>query len=192
MNLAAYAGLAVRLVNSATEPAGDDPLRCAVALRAWLADLPFPAGPVTSQDLSRLRTLRADFAAVFQMAAAGDVTEVTDRLNTLMMVHPVHPILVSHDGEPWHLHLADSGSLTDRYAAAAVISLAVLVDESGTGRLGVCAITACDRVFIDGSNNHSRRYCPGHSAARGHLTVIRRPSRAVTAGTGHPPATAAS
>ncbi len=173
MNLASFADLAVRLVNSAVCDVEADPLRTCEAFRDFVADRPFLAVPVTRGDLDRLKLLRQDLATVFTCAVDGAEREAVDRLNGLMMVHPVHPVLVAHDGEPWHVHLSESGSVTDRYAAAAVISLALLFSQQGGARLGVCAIASCDRVYIDGSSNKSRRYCAFHSAARGNVTSIR-------------------
>ncbi len=178
MNLAAFADLAVRLVNSAACDAEADPLRTCEAFRGFVADRPFLAVPVTQHDLDRLKLLRADLAAVFAHAVDGADRAAADRLNALMMIHPVHPVLAMHDGEPWHIHLSEAGSVTDRYAAAAVVSLALLLSQLGTDRLGICAIASCNRVFIDGSSNKSRRYCAHHSAARGNVTSLRGEHRA--------------
>ena len=180
MNLASYAELAVRLVNSAVCDAEADPLRTPEAFREFTANRPFLAVRTTQNDLDRLKLLRADLATVFTCAVEGAGQTAVDRLNALMMIHPVHPVLVAHDGQPWHVHLDESGSLTDRYAAAAVISLFLLVSQLGIERFGVCAIASCDRVFIDGSSNKSRRYCKEHSAARGsNVTSLRAQPRDV-------------
>lgn len=173
MNLASFADLAVRLVNSAVGDVEDDPLRTPEAFREFTANRPFLAVKITQYDLDRLKLLRADLATVFTCAVEGAEQPAVDRLNALMMVHPVHPVLVAHDGQPWHVHLDESGSVTDRYAAGAVISLFLLVSQLGIERLGVCTIASCDRVFIDGSSNKSRRYCKEHSAARGNVTSLR-------------------
>jgi predicted RNA-binding Zn ribbon-like protein len=173
VNLATFAELAVRLVNSAVCGNDADPLRSCEAFREFVADRPFVAVPVTQHDLARLKLLRIELATVFASAVDGAGQDAVDRLNALMMIHPVHPVLVAHDGEPWHIHLSESGSVTDRYAAAAVISLALLLSQLGTERLGICAIAACDRVFIDSSSNKSRRYCAAHSASRGNVTSLR-------------------
>jgi len=172
VNLASFADLAVRLVNSGACDADADPLRSCEAFREFVAGRPFRAVPVTPHDLDGLRQLRGELGAVFSSAAQGVDHEAIDRLNALMTVHPVQPVLVQHDGEPWHIHLSESGSLTDRYAAAAVISMALLLSQLGTDRLGICAMAACDRVFIDGSSNKSRRYCAEHSAARTNVTSL--------------------
>jgi hypothetical protein len=183
VNLATFAELAVRLVNSAVCEAEADPLRSHAAFREFIADTPFLAGPVTLNDLDCLRLLRVDLAAVFSRAVEGSHQGAADKLNALMMTHPVHPVLVTHDGEPWHLHLSGAGSVTDRYAAASVVSLSLLVSQLGAERLGVCAIASCDRVFIDGSSNKSRRYCRPHSASGGNVTTLRglRPGSAADA-----------
>jgi predicted RNA-binding Zn ribbon-like protein len=177
VNLASFAELAVRLVNSAVCDVEADPLRSPAAFREFVADRPFLAVQISQHDLDRCKLLRADLATVFSCAVEGAEQKAVDRLNALMTVHPVHPVLVAHDGEPWHVHLNESGSVTDRYAAAAVISLALLVSQLGIERLGICAIASCDRVFIDGSSNKSRRYCAEHSPARGNVTSLRAQPR---------------
>jgi len=172
VNLASFAELAVRLVNSAVCDAEADPLRTCETFREFIADRPFLAAPVTQHDLDRLKLLRADLATVFTNAVAGNEKAAVDRLNDLLMIHPVQPMLVSHDGEPWHLHMADAGSIIDRYAAVSVISLSLLFGQLGAERFGICAIASCDRVFIDGSSNKSRRYCADHSAARTNVASL--------------------
>ena len=184
MNLASFADLAVRLVNSGVCDADADPLRSCEAFREFVAGRPFLAVPVTQLDLDRLRLLRGELATVFTSAVDGEERTAAGALNVLLTVHPVHPVLVQHDGEPWHIHLSESGSVTDRYAAASVIGLSLLLSALGKERLGICAIAACDRVYIDGSKNKSRRYCAEHSAAKGNVTSLRGQPGDVTRGAG--------
>jgi predicted RNA-binding Zn ribbon-like protein len=173
VNLASFADLAVRLVNSGVCDAEADPLRSCEAFRPFAAERSISSAPVTQHDLDRLKLLRAELAKVFTTAVDGDGQGAAGTLNALLMVHPVHPELVQHDGQPWHVHLSESGSMTDRYAATAVIGLSLLVSGLGIERLGICAIASCDQVFIDGSKNKSRRYCREHSAAKGTVTALR-------------------
>ena len=180
MNLASFADLAVRLVNSGVCDADADPLRSCEAFREFVAGRPFLAVPVTQLDLDRLRLLRHELATVFTSAVDGDASAAAAALNALLAVHPVHPVLVEHDGEPWHIHLSESGSMADRYAAASVIGLSLLLSALGRERFGVCAIASCDRVYIDGSKNKSRRYCAEHSAAKGNVTSLRGQRRPVS------------
>jgi predicted RNA-binding Zn ribbon-like protein len=175
VNLASFADLAVRLVNSGVcdADADADPLRSCEAFRAYAAERLFSCASVTQHDLDRLKLVRAELAKAFTCAADGDDQGAAATLNALLMVHPVHPELVQHDGQPWHVHLSESGSMTDRYSAAAVIGLSLVVSGLGMERLGICAIASCEQVFIDGSKNKSRRYCMQHSAARGNVTTLR-------------------
>ncbi len=184
MNLASFADLAVRLVNSGVCDADADPLRSHEAFRVYAAERSFGAAHATRHDLDRLKLLRAELTGVFASAVDGDGHAAASALNRLLMVHPVQPVLVEHDGEPWHVHLSDSGSVTDRYTSAAVIGLSLLVSGLGIERLGICAIAVCDRVYIDGSKNKSRRYCADHSAAKGNVTSLRGQRDEVVAGVG--------
>jgi Putative stress-induced transcription regulator/CGNR zinc finger len=174
VNLASFAELAVRLVNSGTCSAESDPLRSHEAFREFIAERPFLAAPITRQDLDRLKLVRAELAVVFSLTVHGNGLAAADRLNALLMIHPVQPVLVAHDDEPLHVHLSESGSVADRYAAASVVSLAMLLSQLGAERFGICAIASCDQVFIDGSRNKSRRYCEDHSAARTNVTSLRQ------------------
>ncbi len=178
MNLASFAELAVRLVNSAVCDGAGDPLRTREAFRDLVADRPFLDVPVSQHDLDRLKLLRDDLTEIFRLAVAGAGQCAVDRLNTLLMTHPIHPVIVNHGSERWHMHLNEEGSVTDRYAAAAVASLAFLIGQLGPERFGICATGSCERVFIDGSSNKSRRYCSVHSAARGNVASLDRQRRA--------------
>lgn len=192
MNLASFAELAVRLVNSGLSGPDTDPLRSCEAFRDFVARRPFLDVPVTSHDLGYLRLLREELAAVFTDAVAGREQAAVDRLNALLTVHPVQPVIVAHDGQPWHVHLSEAGSMTDRYTAASVISLALLLSGLGIERFGICAIGSCDRVFIDGSSNKSRRYCSVHGTGRGNVTALLRERQAVAATADRPITSAAS
>ena len=168
MDLTSYAELAVRLVNT------DDPggLASADCYRAMTADRPHLTGPVTQADLAALRLLRADLARIFSLAADGAEKEAVDLLNTLLIQHPVHPQVSGHNGKPWHLHLSDSGSTSDRYAAGAVVGLTATVTALGPGALRRCTADSCSLVFIDASEAQAARLCPGHRPARGRVTAI--------------------
>ncbi len=190
MDLTSYAELAVRLVNTAIR-AGDEPdlLGDPEAFRGFVADRPHLAGQVTRHDLDMLRQLRAELSRIFTAAAEGVGSSAVERMNALLVQHPIHPVIVSHDAGSWHLHLSETGSVADRYAAGAVIGLAMLVAQFGVNRLGVCTIASCHGVFIDASPNRSRRYCADHCTTRTNVTAIGTQRRT---GNTSPAATAAS
>ncbi len=172
MNLSSYAELAVRLANTAVLAPGEpDPLGSAAACAHVLGDC--LAGPLTRHDLLVLRHLRDEFNAIFTAAARGADHEAMAKMNALLVQFPIQPELVSHDDQRWHVHLARHGSASDQLAAGAVIGVALTVSLVGVSRLGVCAIAACPRVFIDASPGKSRRYCAEHTAARGNVSTLR-------------------
>jgi predicted RNA-binding Zn ribbon-like protein len=189
VNLTSYAELAVRLVNTNIRADDDhDLLAGPEAFRLLVADRPHLAGPVTRYDLDALRLLRAELGRIFAAAAEGADAAAVERLNALLIQHPVQPVITSHDSGRWHVHLSETGSVADRYAAGAAIGLALLVSQLGVSRLGICAIASCPGVFIDASTNRSRRYCADHCTTRTNVTAIRAGPR--TGNTG-PAATAA-
>jgi predicted RNA-binding Zn ribbon-like protein len=174
VDLTSYAELAVRLVNTKDpgEPSRDD-LRDLEALRTLVADRPHLNMRVTRNDLDALRQLRAELRKIFSASAVGDGAEAVEALNALLIQHPIHPQISGHDGQRWHLHLTESGSVADKYAAGAVMGLAVIATEIGIERLGVCQATPCGRVFLDTSSNRSRRYCSERCASRSNVAAYR-------------------
>lgn len=174
MNLSSYAELAVRLANTAVNAAGEpDPLGSPAACTGALGD--YLDGPVTRRDLDVLRHVRAEFQTIFKAAATGDDKQAMVRLNALLIQFPIQPEMARHDDDKrWHVHLASQGSIGDRFAAAAIISVALTVSVVGVSRLGICAIASCGQVFIDASRGKSRRYCAEHAAARGNVSTLRQ------------------
>jgi predicted RNA-binding Zn ribbon-like protein len=149
-----------------------DPLGSPAACACALAD--YLEGPVTRRDLDVLRHVRAEFQDIFRAAATGDDQRAMARLNALLIQFPIQPEMTKHDDQRWHVHLASQGSMGDRFAAAAIISVALTVSVVGVSRLGICAIASCGQVFIDASRGKSRRYCAEHAAARGNVSTLRR------------------
>jgi predicted RNA-binding Zn ribbon-like protein len=180
VDLSAYAELVVRLANAA---AGDEEgvrggedghdISTLDGLRSLLADLKFPDTRVTRTDLDAMRTLRTEFRTIFAACADENGAEAVERLNALLIQHPVHPQISGHDGNPWHLHLTQGGTVADRYAAGSAMGLATLITQLGITRLGMCNAPSCQGVFIDTSTNRSRRYCCDRCASRANVTTLR-------------------
>jgi predicted RNA-binding Zn ribbon-like protein len=178
VDLNSYAELAVRLVNTAGG-AGEDGDRLASldGLRALVADRQHLNTGVTRSDLDALRSLRAEFRAFFVACADGDGEDAAARLNALLIQHPVHPQLSGHDGQRWHVHYTESGSVADKYAAGAVMGLAVRLTDLGIDRFGVCQAAGCRGVFIDVSTSHTRRYCSDRCMNRANVSAFRARKR---------------
>lgn len=195
MDLSAYAQLAVRLANADVDGkertcgAGDyDTISSIDGLRGLLTGIQFPNTRASRTDLDAMRALRTEFREIFAACAAGNGTEAVDRLNALLIQHPVHPQISGHDGQPWHLHLTQGGTVADRYAAGAAMGLATQLTRLGPDRLGLCQGLSCERVFIDTSANRSRRYCSDRCGARTNVTTLR--TRRRTGGTAAMPTAA--
>jgi predicted RNA-binding Zn ribbon-like protein len=183
VDLTTYAELAVRLVNSGPQCGGhQDQLSDPDAFRELMADRSDLRGQVTLGDMEALRLLRGELTAIFLASVEGDADRAVDRLNALLISHPVHPVISGHDKQPWHLHLSDGGSVSDRCAAGAVIGLATVVTQFGADRLGVCTLASCQGVFIDTGPHRSRRYCSEQCASRASVTAFRFRRRAGSGG----------
>lgn len=110
-----------------------------------------------------------ELSAVFDAAAHGDEPAVVAQLNRLLHRYPMTPEISGHDGESWHLHLAER----DDAEVKAAIGLAVLITEFGVRRLGRCQAGPCRRAFLDTSSNRSRRYCSERCATRANVAAYR-------------------
>ncbi len=161
------AGTAVKLVNALTpgqargrdfaEPAGDE-MRAAVS-EALRADGEQPPA-VSALDAADLAVVAARLREVFALVEEGDVDAAAMSVNALLAETGAHPQLDRHDSEPWHLHFhADSDSLARGWAAGCATGLAIVLGTEMYDRLGVCTAPRCDRVYIDGSRNATRRFC---------------------------------
>lgn len=189
MDLAAYADLAVRLVNSADPGQGrEDGLATVDSFRALVADRPHLAGRATASDLEALRLLRDEIRLIFTGVSLGRDTEVIERLNALLTRHPIHQQLTRHDGQSWHVHLVDSGSVADRYAAGAIAGLTGLIAESGTRRLGTCGAKDCERVFVTTGPGRDKQYCSARCIPEASVRALRTGGR----GSGRGPASTAT
>jgi predicted RNA-binding Zn ribbon-like protein len=171
VDLASYADLVVELVNI-QDPAKDS-LHDLDTLQELLQIRPHLSGRVTRRDLDAMRDLRTELRAIFVSATTGAGDEAVERLNALLIQHPIQPQVSGHDGQRWHLHLTESGSVPDRYAAGAAMGLAVYISDHGIERLGICSAPSCCNVFFDTTTNRSRRYCSDRCAGRADVAAFR-------------------
>jgi predicted RNA-binding Zn ribbon-like protein len=172
VDLSSYAELAVRLVNTdSLGHEGGDLLGTLDGLRALVSDREHLNHGITRVDLEALRRLRGEFRAFFVACSQGDGADAGARLNELLIQYPVHPQLSGHDGQAWHVHYTESGSVSDKYAAGAAMGLAVRLADLGINRFGVCRAAPCQGVFIDTSPDRTRRYCSERCANRASLAA---------------------
>ncbi len=90
---------------------------------------------------------------------AGDVDTAAETVNDLLAGHPAHPHLSKDAGE-WRLHHHPAeAELVPMWTAIAAQALATVIGTGIGDRLGTCAASDCQRVFLDRSRNGSRRFC---------------------------------
>ena len=178
MDLSSYAELAVRLVNTASlGHEGGDLLASVDGLRSLVADREHLNQGISRSDLDALRMVREEFRGFFVACSQGNGADAAARLNELLIQFPVHPQLSGHDGQPWHVHYTESGSMADKYAAGAAMGIAVRLADIGLERFGVCQAAPCSGVFIDTSAGRTRRYCSDRCASRANVIAYRARKR---------------
>lgn len=163
MNSAAYATRAADLVNA--------DLTTTDELRAQLTERPSLASAATESDLAPLQAAQRQLVQVVDAAAAGDDSRAVALLNELLAQHPVRPRVSGHDRSDWHLHVSD---VSQSLISEALFGLALLATNLDIRRLGRCASTSCHRVFVDTSDNSSRRFCSTRCSTRENVAALRR------------------
>lgn len=141
---------------------------------------PPSAAQLRDDDLPGFVALAAELRAVFDDVRAGAVDAAADRLNRLLAAQPAHPHLAK-DGDRWvlHHHPVDAELVPMATAVSAEV-LARVIGDGAAHRLGTCDSDDCDRVFLDGSKNGSRRFCSTTCQNRVKAAAFRR-RRATTA-----------
>ncbi|MEU0503274.1 CGNR zinc finger domain-containing protein [Nocardia sp. NPDC005998] len=153
----AAAELAARLVNA--DPRQD--------LLQLLAESGYkPLGTLDARQTAELRRWIARLAEVFTEPGV-------DQLNALLAETTSQPYISTHDGRAPHLHYARADApIDERVKAYTAAGLAELFCED-PGRIGRCARSGCDLVFVDTSRNGRRRFCSTRCSNRVHVAEHR-------------------
>ena len=138
-------------------PQGDQRREAATeALRSISPDIP----TVTAHEADDLATLAATLRSVFASVADRELDTAAEQVNRLLDNTRAQPRLNRHDEQPWHLHYhGTSGGLAAQWAGACATALAIVLGSDSRHRLGICTAPRCDRVYVDTSQNGTRRFC---------------------------------
>lgn len=162
-HMRALLAASVALVNALTDgeargrrylaPEGAERVEAVRAALSAGADL----GPDAADRLAgTARALRV----VFEAVAADRLDDAASTLNALLLESGARPQLDRAPGQPWqvHFHGADD-SYAVGWSAGCATGLAMALGGDYAGRLGVCAASRCDRVYVDTSRNAGRQFC---------------------------------
>lgn len=176
-------GTVVDLINTSPAAAGTEGLADVGDLWSFVEGNRFSeVGPLTDDDLARVRELRARFREVFD---AGDVPTAVALINGLFGEVRTIPRLTDHDDYDWHLHFFAPGApLAERVAADCGMALALVVAAGELDRLRVCEAPDCARVLVDLSRNRCRRYCDSRTCGNRMHVAAYRARRREAASTG--------
>ena len=120
----------------------------------------------------QLQALRAWSGLLQDVFTATSIDERTQAANTLLTLGTARAYLTTHDGWSPHLHFTgEDEDVVARVKAVTAGGVAIFLVESGGERLGVCARSRCERVFVDTSRNGRREYC---SARCGNTAAVTR------------------
>ena len=121
---------------------------------------------VTAADAKRLDVVAGQLREVFTATDRGDLDTTAGLVNALLESTRARPRLDRFD-EGWslHFHGPDDGVVVG-WSAGFASALALCVGSEYAGRLGVCEAAPCDRVFVDGSKNGTRRFCSTRCQSR--------------------------
>lgn len=161
----AHSGIlaAVELVNElALEYAYGRPMPAndaATAIGRVLAVDPPSVAQLSEADAPGFIALAHRLREVFDDLHGGDIDAAASRLNDMLATHPAHPHLAKEHGR-WRLHHHPvDADLVPMWTSICAEGLARMIGARAGDRLGTCAAPDCDRVFVDGSKNASRRFC---------------------------------
>ena len=175
-------GIAVDLVNTAPETAGDERLATLDDLRELVEQHEVTeVDELTDADLRGVRTLRTKLLEVFEARGNDHAAHL---VNAIVATARATPRLTAHDGHVWHVHyFARDATIAEHLAADCGMALARVVAEGELERLRRCDAGDCDHVLVDLSRNRSKRYCDSKRCGnRVHVAAYRERRRAAEVG----------
>lgn len=92
--------------------------------------------------------------------ACGNAGVAATAVNQLLAEQDVRPYLMEHAHGPWHLHFsAGEASPAEQWIGDFTVAIAMLLGSAEAEHLKSCGAIRCERIFLDGTRNHSRRFC---------------------------------
>jgi predicted RNA-binding Zn ribbon-like protein len=139
-----------------------------------LAVDPPSVAALKKRDAPGFIALAEQLRAVFEYLDSGNIDAAAQRLNDLLVRHPANPHL-AQEGGVWRLHHHPAGAaLLPMWTSICAEGIARMIGAQGAHRLGICAATNCDRVYVDTTKNGSRHFCSITCQNRAKTAAFRR------------------
>jgi predicted RNA-binding Zn ribbon-like protein len=152
---ARHADLVRDFVNTLDADTGEDELRSAAALAAWLRGRGLAAGrAATREDLGAALALREGLRAALRTHHGRAGGAAPARLDQVLAGYPL--VVSLRTGTP---ELEPAGSGAQAGLARIVAAVAGSQADGTWQRLKVCAEATCQWAFLDTSRNQSRAWC---------------------------------
>ncbi|QOV33185.1 CGNR zinc finger domain-containing protein [Streptomyces ferrugineus] len=128
----------------------------------------------TTDELNAVRELRPRLRGLLT-----STRDETVRLaNRVFRETKAVPQLVRHGSFDWHIHAVEPNApLTRRLLVETAMAVADVVRGNELDRLRICAAGDCQRLVLDLSRNHSRRFCSTTCGSRVGVAAYRERQR---------------
>lgn len=130
---------------------------------------------LTGPEVVLLAAIGAKLWAALSGAAQGNQASAAATVNQLLIEQDVRPYLLAHAHGPWHLHFsASNASIAQQWAGDFTVAVAMLLGSVEAEHLSPCDAIRCERVFVDSTRNHSRRFCSTSCQTRAKVAAHRQ------------------
>jgi predicted RNA-binding Zn ribbon-like protein len=122
---------------------------------------------LTEEQATALTDIAGRVREVFTASSSGDVARAASLVNGLLEDFGAAPRLDPARGGGWALHFhGRDADIVSGWGAGIAVGLGMAIGSDLTGRLGVCQAAPCDRVYLDTSRNHGKRFCSPRCQSR--------------------------
>lgn len=130
---------------------------------------------LTGAEVEFMGAMGAKLWAALDDAARGNAGVAATAVNELLAEQDVRPYLKEHDHGPWHLHFsAANASAAEQWCGDFTVAMAMLLGSAEAEHLKSCQAIRCERIFLDGTRNHSRRFCSTSCQTRAKVAAHRQ------------------
>ncbi len=134
---------------------------------------------LTGAEVEFMGIMGATLWAALADTVSGNTGSAAAAVNQMLLEQDVRPYLMEHAHGPWHLHFSTSdASPAEQWTGDFTVAIAMLLGSAEAENLKSCGAIRCDRLFIDVTRNHSRRFCSTACQTRAKVAAHRQRKQA--------------